>query len=175
MSKDKQFRPIGFFTNIAIALLALGSVVGIQSIGKQTKATLTPQRLEEQERLRLEAIDRLPTFGYDNLLASWVFLQYIQYFGDDVRNERGYALNLPYFDAITRLDPRFVEVYPMISIGVSLYMGKPEEAIALMERGTQALSSTFEPKPTSYGGLRGWIDCCFWGMSLVPLLLTRKP
>jgi tetratricopeptide (TPR) repeat protein len=89
----------------------------------------------------------MPSFGLENLLADWTFLNFLQYFGDDAaRQKTGYALSPDYFDVITRRDPRFVEVYPFLSNSISYQLGKPEQAIQFMRRGTAALSPAINPK-----------------------------
>lgn len=108
---------------------------------------LDPQQAEQQEAIELELLARSPTFGFNNLLANWTFLKWVQYFGDEeARDQTGYTLNDDYFDLITRLDPHFAEIYPFVSTAVSFTQGEPEKAIELMERGTKALSPEIDPK-----------------------------
>jgi hypothetical protein len=102
---------------------------------------------EQQEALRLKMLKALPTFGFDNLVADWTFLKFLQYFGDDeARDITGYGLSHDYFDIITRRDPRRVEIYPFLSVAISFYQAKPEIAVQLMERGTSALSPQIDPQ-----------------------------
>ena len=102
---------------------------------------------EQQEALRLKMLKALPTFGFDNLVADWTFLKFLQYFGDDeARDITGYGLSPDYFDIITRRDPRRVEIYPFLSVAISFYQAKPEIAVQLMERGTNALSAQIDPQ-----------------------------
>ena len=102
---------------------------------------------EQQEALRLKMLKALPTFGFDNLVADWTFLKFLQYFGDDeARDITGYGLSPDYFDIITRRDPRRVEIYPFLSVAISFYQAKPEIAVQLMERGTSALSPQIDPQ-----------------------------
>ena len=38
-------------------------------------------------------LKNLPSFGFDNLIADWTFLKFLQYFGDDeARDVTGYDL-----------------------------------------------------------------------------------
>jgi hypothetical protein len=92
-------------------------------------------------------LKRSPTFGFDNLIADSTFLSFLQYYGDTpVREQTGYSLSPQYFDIITRLDPRFVDIYLFLSGTLSYQLGKPELAIQLMNRGTAALSPQINPK-----------------------------
>ena len=100
----------------------------------------------QQEALRVQLLKALPTFGFDNLIADWTFIQFLQYFGDDeARYATGYNLSSQYFDAITKLDPRRVEIYPFLAVSVSFYQAKPEITVQFMERGTNALSPQIDP------------------------------
>lgn len=110
-------------------------------------SAVTFKQSEQQERLRLKMLKALPTFGFDNLVADWTFLKFLQYFGDDeARDVTGYSLSPDYFDIITQRDPRRVEIYPFLSVAISFYQAKPEIAVQLMERGTSALSPQIDPQ-----------------------------
>lgn len=136
----------------AIASVAIAGVVAIQldRLRQPSISLLTPQQAEEQEKLRLNFLDRMPSFGFDNLLANWTFLNFIQYYGDTpAREVTGFSLGSKYFDLITRHDPRFVESYIFLSGTVSHQLGKPELALTYMKRGTDALSPQMHPQAFS--------------------------
>ncbi|MDF0552257.1 hypothetical protein [Kamptonema sp. UHCC 0994] len=152
---------LGKITNIAIVLSALAgiavmqsdrqlgglSVDGQNSMNASGSPTVSLSQVQEQEALRLQLAKVSPTFGFDNLIADWTFLKFIQYFGDsEVRSQTGYALNTPYFDIITMRDPRWVDIYPFLSTAISYYLGKPEIAVSMMDRGTDALSPQIDPQ-----------------------------
>ncbi|MGG6263441.1 hypothetical protein ACQ4M3_03675 [Leptolyngbya sp. AN03gr2] len=142
----------GWVAQGMIASIALAGVIGIQIDRlKQPSISLeTPQQAEQQERLRLNLLSKMPTFGFDNLMANWTFLNFIQYYGDTpAREVTGFSLSSQYFDLITRHDPRFVESYLFLSGTVSHQLGKPELALELMKRGTDALSPQIHPKAFS--------------------------
>ncbi|BAU11177.1 hypothetical protein LEP3755_16700 [Leptolyngbya sp. NIES-3755] len=135
-----------------IASIALTGVMGIQVDRlKQPSISLeTPQQAEQQERFRLNFLSRMPAFGFDNLMASWLFLNFIQYYGDEpAREVTGFSLGSQYFDLITRHDPRFVESYLFLSGTVSHQLGKPELAMEFMKRGTDSLSPQMHPRAFS--------------------------
>jgi len=70
-----------------------------------------------------------------------VFLNFLQYFGDDdARAVTGYDLGPDYFEIIVDHDPRFLGAYTSLSTSISLYAGRPEESVALMEKGLKAMS-----------------------------------
>lgn len=133
----------------AIAVLALAGVVGLQALQlRQVQVGgEDAQQAVDQEALQLKLLARSPSFGFDNVLADWVFLNFLEYYGDDpARRQTGYGLSPAYFEAVTRFDPRFVDVYPFLSGSISYELGQPDLAIALMRRGTQALSPAIDPK-----------------------------
>ncbi len=106
-----------------------------------------PKQAEQQESVRLQMLKQFPTFGFDNLIADWTFLNFLQYYGDTpVREKTGYSLSPEYFDIITRRDPRFVDTYLFLSGTVSYQLAKPELAIQMMDRGIAALSPQIHPK-----------------------------
>lgn len=133
----------------AIAIAALVGVVSLQR-SQLTRPSLwssDPKQAEQQEAVKLRLLKQLPTFGFDNLVADWTFLSFLQYYGDTaVRDQAGYALSPQYFDIITRLDPRFVDIYLFLSGSISYQLGEPQVAVNLMDRGTAALSPQITPK-----------------------------
>lgn len=131
-----------------IALLCIIAVGGLQIPrlnqlqGKgETPSPIELQRQIEAEKVRLNLLQKVPTFGFDNLVADWVFLNFLQYFGDDeARDVTGYQLSPEYFEVILARDPRFLEAYFFLSGSTSLYAGMPDRSVELMEEGLQQLS-----------------------------------
>ncbi len=102
---------------------------------------------QDVELIRLNAINRSPNLGFENLLADSLFLSFLQYFGDSKqRKEFGYGLAPLYFDGLVDRDPRFVEAYLYLSNTISLRLGKPNRSIALMEKGLESLTPTTPPR-----------------------------
>jgi hypothetical protein len=146
----------------AIGVVALAGVVTIQLSGQFGSTAAVGQRGQkplpaisatsfkqevQQEGLRLKMLKTLPSFGFDNLIADWTFLKFLQYFGDEeARQVTGYNLSEDYFDIVTRRDPRWVDIYLFLSTAVSFYQGNPETAVKLIERGTNALSPQIHPQ-----------------------------
>ena len=123
--------------------------VGVQEVRKQLSAISAASFKQEtqQEALRLKMLKTIPSFGFDNLIADWTFLKFLQYFGDDeARDVTGYNLDQDYFDIVTQRDPRWVDIYLFLSTAISFYQGKPETAVNLIERGTRALSPQIHPQ-----------------------------
>ena len=161
-AKIEQFsrKWLSLLVNGVIGLAALAGVVAMQSseqlggmsaVGVQEQKPLSgmsaasfkqaAQQEAQQEALRLKMLKTIPSFGFDNLIADWTFLKFLQYFGDDeARDVTGYNLSQDYFDIVTQRDPRWADIYLFLSTAISFYQGKPETAVNLMERGTRALA-----------------------------------
>ena len=167
-AKIEQFsrKWLSLLANAVIGIAALVGVITMQSsaqlggmptvvpeVQKPLSATAAAsfkqaaQQETQQEALRLKMLQTIPSFGFDNLIADWTFLKFLQYFGDDeARNVTGYNLSADYFDIVTRRNPRWVEIYPFLSVAVSYYQAKPEIAVQLIERGTNVLSPQIDPQ-----------------------------
>ena len=144
-----RVRGFSFLLEGAIAAIALVGVVLMQHAQLQRPSLWVsdPKQAEKQESIRLDLLKKSPTFGFNNLIADWTFLNFLQYYGDTpVREKTGYSLSPKYFDIITRLDPRFEDIYLFLSGTLSYQLGKPELAIQMMDRGTAALSPQINPK-----------------------------
>ncbi len=141
---------LGWNETVISSLIAVGCMVGIISLQIPQLAKLTRQskiinpetvkKEVEAEKLRLDLVKKMPIFGYDNLFADWVFLQFVQYFGDDeARSVGDYQLSPEYFEIIIDRDPRFLQSYLFLSTSISLYAGQPEQSVLLMEKGLKSL------------------------------------
>ena len=99
------------------------------------------EQASEAERVRLNLISKIPSFGYDNLLADWSVLQFLQYLGNyEAREKTGFALLPKFLEIIVEKDPLFTEAQFMISPMVSLKAGKPEETVSLLNKSLAKLS-----------------------------------
>jgi hypothetical protein len=129
--------------------VAIAGIMAIQRPRLQaiTAMTIATEESQREEAIRLSLLNRMPSFGFANVLADWSFLNLVQYDGDtETRKKVGSPLAPMYFDTITRFDPRFVDSYIFLSGIMAYQMGKPEEAIALMTRGTNALTPKDDPR-----------------------------
>jgi hypothetical protein len=135
---------------VGASLVACLCILGVSSLQFPRMQKLTRTQVISKESLerdiklektRLDLIKKIPTFGYDNLVANWVFLGFLQYFGDDeVRTKTGYSLSPEYFEIILKHDPRFRLAYLGLSTSTSMYAGMPEKSISLTEEGLKQLS-----------------------------------
>ncbi len=131
---------------------------------KQFASLETLEKEIKSEKLRLDFLQKMPSFGYDNFIADGVYLNFLQYFGDDeVRDKTGYSLSPEYFEVILERDPRFLAVYQSLSISTSLYAGMPERAIALSEKGLKSLSPWVPEKSYYVWRYKGIDELLFLG------------
>jgi len=125
-------------------LFAVMGLQGLQFSNLQTPRShsLTALQIQEQQdEVRLWLLRQLPTFGYDNIIANWTFLNFLQYFGNlEVRNLLGYSLSPDFFEVIVDRDPRFLVPYLYMSSSTSIYAGVPERTISIMDRGLAAMT-----------------------------------
>lgn len=156
---------------ILASLLCIGAVGLLQvpelNALKQKSQIATKQELQRQvnsEALRLNLLKGTPTFGFDNLFSDWVYLNFLQYFGDDdARSLTGYTLSPNYFDIIIDRDPRFLGAYIGLSTSVSLYAAQPEKSVALMNQGLKSLSPQSPPKSYYVWRQKGVDELLFLG------------
>ncbi|MCG6136919.1 MAG: hypothetical protein MET45_20160 [Nostoc sp. LLA-1] len=145
---------------IAAPLVACFCLLGVSLIqfpqlqillrSKQAPSLEIIERELHSESLSLNLLKKMPSFGYGNLIANWVYLSYLQYFGDDeVRGKTGYRLSPEYFEVILERDPRFLAAYLSLSSSTTIYAGMPERSIGLMEKGLKSLSP-WVPKRSYY-------------------------
>jgi len=135
-----------------LGFLLIGGIASLQVPRlKKENQELGPQSYQQQEQLqrnRLALIRKLPSFGYDNLIADWLFLDFIQYYGDNpARQVTGNSLAPEYFQQVVQRDPRFVESYLYLAPATSLFAGRPNKTVAIMAQGLKFV----DPKqPSSY-------------------------
>ncbi len=133
-------KPLGA---MVVAALAFVGIIALQQLRLNQPSLWIeqPEQAIAQEKMRLQMLKQAPAFGFDNMLSNWVFLNFLQYYGDEpARDKTGFGLSPNYFDIITERDPRFTMAYLFLSGSVSYQLGQPERSIAMMQRGTQALS-----------------------------------
>ncbi|AFY87782.1 hypothetical protein [Chroococcidiopsis thermalis] len=131
---------------IAISALQLPQLNKLTSKAQNNSVAQLNQELEV-EKQRLQVLRKLPSFGFNNLVSNWTFINFLIYFGDDtVRDKTGYSLSPEFFEVVINRDPYFLHAYPFLSGSTTMYAGMPERTIALMEKGLKHMSAQFPPK-----------------------------
>ena len=127
----------------AFAVIVYLQVPQLASLKRQG-ANLSKAQLQQAEadlKTQLLIAKTLPTFVFDNIIADWHFINFVQYFGDtEVRSQAGYGAAMEYFDVMLDRDPRFLYAYFYLSSTGSLYAGQPEKSVSLMNGGLKSLS-----------------------------------
>lgn len=154
-----------------VALLCVAAIGALQvpqlnklSDEAKTASIENLKREVESEKLRLNLLNKLPSFGFDNLVADWTLINFFQYFGDDLaRAQTGYSLSPEYFEIILDRDPYFLSAYPFLSGSTTLYAGMPERSITLIKQGLKSLSPTVPPKSYYVWRYKGTDELLFLG------------
>lgn len=150
---SKFFRWPQLFLTTVIVALSYGTIVHLQlsrlsQLEQKADQPLSKAqylREEQQTQASLKLLANLPAFGFDNLVADWLFLNFLQYFGDDqARPKTGYRITPDFFKVIVNRDPRFLGMYPYLSASVSLYAGQPQQTITLIQQGINAIPPTMQ-------------------------------
>lgn len=82
---------------------------------------------------------KLVSLGFDQLLADFYWLAFVQYIGDtEARKNDRCCLTYKYLDLITSLDPRFIQAYWFAAFSIGQDEGNPQLASNLIERGIKA-------------------------------------
>lgn len=113
---------------------------------------------------QLELLKHLPAFGFSNVVADGVFLQFLQYFGDDIaRQQTGYQLSPKFFEIITAHEPYFIESYVFLSASTTLYAGLPEQSVDVMTQGLEHLGPNRPPRAYFVWRYKGIDELLFLG------------
>jgi hypothetical protein len=157
---------IALFGSIALALQF--PKLNQKSVGQ----TVESDRLWlKQEEARLQATALIPKqgFGFNNLIANWTFLGFLQYFGDDVariKNKTGYSLSPKYFQIIINRDPRFLSSYLYLSTSVSIFAAQPRQTVNLIALGAKSLVPEIQSLAYQVWRRKGIDELLFLGDSL---------
>lgn len=131
----------------SITYLQLSKWSQLTTRGEQTITATEAQAQVNQTQANLTLLQKIPALGFNNLIADWAFLSFLQYFGDEpARRQTSYRLSPEFFEIIVNRDPRFTQAYPFLSSSVSLYAGQPQKSVALMAQGLKSLSPETAPQ-----------------------------
>ncbi len=144
-SKQNFSQVIGAFVGV---LVCTGAIVTLQlpqlnQLNNKAKTTSVAdfQKQVEAEKLQLQLLRKVPSFGFERLIADWTFINFLLYFGDDeAREKTGYSLSPEYFEVVIDRDPYFLRTYLFLSSSTTLFAGLPEKSVGLMNRGLKSLA-----------------------------------
>jgi hypothetical protein len=161
---------------LGVSIIALMSIVGISLLQlpqlnrlSNRSATISEAELNSQvesEQVQLNLLREAPKFGFNNLIADWTFLRFLQYFGDTpARNQIGYDLSPNFFEVILDSDPYFRDAYLFLSTSTTLYAGRPDRTIEIMNEHVSQLSPNVPDKAYFVWRYKGTDELLFLGDS----------
>jgi hypothetical protein len=119
------------FSSIGIILLQYSVIV--KKTGERN--LLSYQTEDKNEAIQLSFVNKTPSIGFANIMSSWLYLKFIQYFGDtEARNKTGYALTNDYFTEIANRDPRFMDAFFRLDTAMSLFAASPQRSVELLKK-----------------------------------------
>lgn len=125
-------------------LFCLAGIIYLQTSHIKTKQSQTGEdalKEEQSTQVFLNLQKNMPSFGFNNLIADWNFLGFIQYFGDGkAREQTGYSLIPNFFEIMVDRDPRFIQAYLQMSTANSIYSGRPDKTVTFMNRVLESVS-----------------------------------
>ena len=135
---------------IALVVALLGAVVGLQAVHEQRGGAPSSTNVDMLYVRSPEAMNRL-ALSYDALLADTYWIRAVQHFGRTRQStdpSDRYELLYPLLDLTTSLDPLFNVPYQFGAIFLSETPpggpGRPDLAIALLEKGLKAQPDKWE-------------------------------
>jgi hypothetical protein len=142
----RRFKPLMVWGLPVLLLLAVVPLQLNRLATLQDRSTMA-QNLVSQEQAKkstLALVTKMPTLGFENLIAGWFFLQFLQHFGDgEARTETGYQLSPEFFRVIIPNDPYFRLYYLFLSGSTSNFAAMPDQSVALIAEGLERLSPAF--------------------------------
>lgn len=138
-----------FRNNLLVTILFLFCITGIIWLQKpflNRKDNITIEQYQKEQNVRelkLKLFRKIPSLGFENLIADWLFLDFIQYYGDaKAREVTGYDSAPDYFELVVKKDPHFVTSYFILEPASTLFAGKPEKSVELMNYGLKYIDSS---------------------------------
>ncbi len=119
-------------------------------LNKQSKVSNDQFFIQQEKQLIAKSTlqKKMPSFGLNNLIADWNFLQYIQYLGDtEAREVTGYSAITNYFETIVNKDPKFVDAHLSMSTSNSIFAGKPTKTVELLEKSLESITPSSSTYP----------------------------
>lgn len=138
------------FAPVFISTILCSCTVATQLTSlKQLRISDSSTSRTELYKARLSAVKKAPNFGFRNIIANSIFVQFLQYFGDDrARHQNGYGDSPEYLAAAIRHDPYFRDLYVFLSGSTTLYAGAPERTVKVISEGLEDIAD--KPAPDSY-------------------------
>lgn len=145
-----MFRKYSQYLCLLGGFLFIASII-IYSQKEQMQKTVYGENIDyyQQEKTlatKIEFQNKIPDFGFSNLIGDWTYLQFIQYFGDGkAREVTGYSLVPEYFAAMVEQDPNFVPAYLSLSAANSIYAAQPQKTVDYLNKLLKYINPSKSP------------------------------
>ncbi|TVQ13507.1 MAG: hypothetical protein EA368_02125 [Leptolyngbya sp. DLM2.Bin27] len=136
---------------MAVLVTSISLLLSLVFMQQQRLNALQEQRISDQDLVRqsevvaanLAIAQNMPTLGFNNLIADWFFLRFLQYLGDaEAREKTDYSLSPDFFRVIIPNDPYYRMFYFFMSVSTSTLAAQPEASVELMAQGLSYLGPT---------------------------------
>jgi hypothetical protein len=155
---------MGMVAAVGVIHFQITRLTALSSQNSQSQSKSEHLAEEQAIQYNLRTWQKTPRFGFDNLVANWTFLNFIQYFGDDTaRKSTGYTVTPEFFKVIVKRDPLFLGMYPYLSPSVTLFAGQPQQTVMLIEQGIKAIPSQLQPEAYFLWQAKGTDELLFLG------------
>ncbi|MEB3219932.1 MAG: hypothetical protein VKN72_27345 [Nostocales cyanobacterium 94392] len=130
--------PLFFFITSAYGIITLQKTdVAKQS---QQKNLVDYHQNETTEMQSLQLLRKIPSLGFQNVISDWVYLNFIQYFGDtEVREKIGYGLCPDYFTTLVSKDSKFTNAVIIMDVCTAIFAGEPFESLQKLQLSAKSL------------------------------------
>lgn len=129
-----------FFLSICAVTIGL---IQFNEVAKTEVVDISSLEKDTELRQQLSIANQLPSFGFRNLLAGGVFLNFLQYFSDVSKSsDTEEHLSPDFFEAIVKLDPFYRDYYLFLSGSTTLHAAQPEKTVSIMAKGLAQMSET---------------------------------
>ena len=146
-SNKHIYNKVSILISIFLTITGLINLQKVQLLKLNSSEEIDYFKQERYLKTKVKLQQKVPSFSFDNLLANWNFLQFIQYFGDtEARNVTGYSVVTDYFETGVERDPNFIQSHLVMSPANSLFAAEPEKTIELLNRALK----TVNPKVPYY-------------------------
>jgi hypothetical protein len=135
------------FPYILITIASLG-IIKLQSpnvnISDQSLSLEEYKNDNAKEKNELLVVEQMPKLGFTNIVADWLYLGFIQYFGDvEAREKTGYELIPKYFTQIVEDDPHFTDAIYKLDVANTLFAGLPQTSTDLVGKSLASIRPKF--------------------------------
>jgi len=119
-------------------------ILGVQKWG--VNSVLSHHAVEKNSQTNISqplAFKQLPSFGLRNLLANYEFIRFLLYFGDEEIRHTGYEQSPDLLEAVISKDPYFMDFYLFLSQSTTIYSGKPDKTIEIINEGLSLINGQY--------------------------------